>query len=52
MMETVTIDKDVYDELVSDQRFLECLRSNGVDNWDWYDEACREYQELYGDDNG
>jgi hypothetical protein len=27
------------DELITDQRFLSCLRSAGVDNWEGYDYA-------------
>lgn len=38
-METVTISKEEYDELVEDSRFLATLRNAGVDNWEWYDEA-------------
>lgn len=43
--ETVTISKDEYETLKRDQLFLHCLESNGVDNWDWYDEAVREYDD-------
>jgi hypothetical protein len=45
----VTITKKEYDELVEDQRFLECLRAGGVDNWEWWDEACAMFHE--GDKN-
>lgn len=36
-METVTIKKKVYDELLEDQRLLIALQNAGVDNWEgWY----------------
>jgi hypothetical protein len=41
--ETITISKTEYNELVSDQEFLNCLRGAGVDNWEGYEyaqEAC------------
>ena len=41
---TVTILQAEYDQLLEDSRFLECLRRNGVDNWDWYGEACEEFE--------
>lgn len=40
---TITISQADYDELVSDQRFLQCLRNAGVDNWDGYDFAQEEF---------
>ena len=41
--ETVTIARKEYNELLSDQRFLECLRGAGVDNWEWYGEAIEAF---------
>lgn len=35
-METVTIPKEKYDELVEDSEFLNALRAAGVDNWEGY----------------
>lgn len=35
-METVTIPKEEYDDLVSDSKFLKALRAAGVDNWEGY----------------
>jgi hypothetical protein len=26
--------------------FLDALEEGGVDNWDWYDEACIRYREM------
>jgi hypothetical protein len=34
--ETVTITKEEYDQLVKDQRLLNHLIQNGVDNWEWF----------------
>lgn len=33
-------------ELKKDQLMLQALRNGGVDNWDWWDEACKEYEKL------
>ena len=38
-METVTISKEAYQELIKDHRKLMALESAGVDNWEWYDDA-------------
>ena len=37
--EMITITKKEYDQLISDQEFLNALQGAGVDNWDGYDEA-------------
>lgn len=37
--ETVTLDKDVYNDLVAAQKFLNALYAAGVDNWSGYGEA-------------
>lgn len=42
------VDSDEYEELLDDSLFLNCLRNNGVDNWDWYGEAVEEYQQIKG----
>lgn len=41
--ETITITKAEYIRLRKSDLFLEYLQGGGVDNWEWYDEACREY---------
>ena len=41
---------DEYEELIDDSLFLNCLRNNGVDNWDWYSEAVEEYQQIKGEE--
>ena len=38
-METVTISKKEYDELVEDQKMLRALEGAGVDNWEGYNYA-------------
>jgi len=50
--ETIIVNKREYQDLVDDSRFLACLRAGGVDNWDWYDEAVRDYYDAYGNENG
>jgi hypothetical protein len=37
--EMVTISKEEYDDLLQDQKILQCLQRAGVDNWEWYDDA-------------
>ena len=37
--EEVTISKNEYDRLVSNNYYLECLRDAGVDNWPGIDDA-------------
>lgn len=37
--DTVTISKSKYDELIEESRWLNCLESAGVDNWEGIDEA-------------
>lgn len=44
------VDSEEYEELLDDSLFLNCLRNNGVDNWDWYGEAVAEYQETKGEE--
>lgn len=44
-METVTIPKKEYDELIKDSEFLNALRAAGVDNWDGYSEALKILKE-------
>lgn len=44
------VDSDEYEELLDDSLFLNCLQNNGVDNWDWYDEAVAEYQQSKGEE--
>lgn len=46
-METVTIPKIEYDQLIRDQRVLEALHAGGVDNWDWYSDSINMYYPEY-----
>ena len=47
---SVTISEEEYSDLKSDSKFLDCLRSLGVDNWDGWDEAIDLYNEDEEDD--
>lgn len=38
-LKTVTISQEMYDELINDQAFLDCLKGAGVDNWEGYSYA-------------
>lgn len=38
-VETVTITKEEYKELINDQAFLYALQAAGVDSWEGIDEA-------------
>lgn len=42
---TVTISKEMYDELVDDQALLHCLKAVGVDNWEGYDTAMEMFED-------
>ena len=44
--QTVTITQSEYDSLLEDSRFLNALRSAGVDNWEGYEIA----QEMVEED--
>lgn len=50
-MSNVTISEEEYKELKQDQNFLRCLEHQGVDNWDGYDMARDEYNEVWGEDD-
>ena len=44
------IPSEEYEEMYDDGLFLNCLRNNGVDNWEWYSEAVEEYQQIRGEE--
>ena len=44
------IPSEEYEEMYDDSLFLNCLRNNGVDNWEWYSEAVEEYQNINGEE--
>ena len=41
--DTVTIPRDVYNDLLDDARWRACVEDAGVDNWDGFDWAMEEY---------
>lgn len=41
---TVTLTMAEYVDLDNDTMFLSFLESSGVDNWDWYYEARKEFE--------
>lgn len=43
MEETITITRKEYKKLLEDSDKLRCLENSGVDNWEWYDEAMKEF---------
>lgn len=42
---TVTISEKEYKRLLADSEFLQRLHEAGVDNWEWYGEACKDDDE-------
>ncbi len=44
-METVTIPKSIYERLLEDQFFLNCLESANVGNWDGYEIAIEYFKD-------
>jgi hypothetical protein len=44
-MGTITIYEDRYEELLESHKILEKLYEYGVDNWEGYDDAIREFRE-------
>jgi len=42
----ITISKEEYEELLKDQKLLQCLQAAGVNNWDGYDYAIEMMQEM------
>lgn len=42
----ITISEEEYDALLCDSILLNCLQMMGVDNWDGYDDAIEQYQEI------
>lgn len=44
-MSDVKLSKKQYEELLRAQRKLSALEAGGVDNWEWYDEAMREFRQ-------
>jgi len=42
-MNTITISKKEYEQLLSDSKELQCLDNAGVDNWEGYEYAMAEF---------
>lgn len=42
----VTIPKEEYESLLDDAMLLQCLRNNGVDNWDYWGDAIDEFENM------
>lgn len=42
----ISISEEEYETLLNDSIFLNCLQMMGVDNWDGYDGAIEQYQEI------
>ena len=49
-VDTVTISRKEYEELMRDQYMLNCLRGSGVDSWEGYDEAMNDFRNAYPED--
>ena len=49
--ETVTLLREEYEQLQKDSLFLDILKSAGVDNWDFYDEAIEAFLEVISSDS-
>lgn len=50
--EMVTIPKKEYDELLESSLMLECLKSQGVDNWAGYEDALQMFNEYSPEEDG
>lgn len=44
MIDTITISREEYENLLRDKAFLQALEDAGVDNWEGYDNACETFQ--------
>lgn len=45
MSNTVTISKEEYEKMLDELKFLDMLRSAGVDNWVGYGDVCESLKE-------
>jgi hypothetical protein len=48
-MEQITITRNQYEELVKDSILLSYLEAYGIDNWDFYSDAYKEYLQEIGE---
>lgn len=44
--EMVTITKKEYIKFLNESEFLRCLKNEGVDNWEGYEDASDNYKEI------
>lgn len=44
--EMILVDKEEYEELMNDVRFLRCLERFGVDNWEGFGLAREEFSNM------
>lgn len=51
MSEQVTIHKKRYDDLLESERILNALYAGGVDNWEWYEEALGNMEDVESEDD-
>lgn len=51
LKEQITIDKTYFDQLKDDSLFLNCLRNAGVNNWEGWDSACEEYEQVIAENS-
>ena len=49
-METVTISKTEYEELLENRNWINALEDAGVDNWDGIDYARQLFRDIVEDD--
>lgn len=49
-IETVTIPKSEYDNLIKREVWLQCLEGAGVDNWDGMEYAIESFELEYPDE--
>ena len=42
----ISISEEEYETLLNDSILLNCLEMMGVDNWDGYNEAIEQYNEI------
>jgi hypothetical protein len=42
----ISISEEEYDSLLKDSILLNCLQMMGVDNWDGYNEAIEQYNDI------
>lgn len=41
----ITVDRKMFEKIVDDSNFLDCLKACGVDNWDGYSQAVEMFNQ-------